>query len=264
MTALLFLALCRNWHTKNIIIDMAIGDTRSPLHMQPPPHYGLDVFLPREKGDTNSKPQDDDSDDDGDDNCDDMHSDDDLDDEDGGLDGVEMPSEFEHFPNDVTNTKHTTTPSSSKTSSNNSTSKDGKADLSSPFFQRAPLPPPQKKRGKYNLRNQGTPLPTPSPPPPKPSTSTPRGGYHGKKRTMDFDVNISDDENVKSPSPKRPFFTPKPKRPYQNRGYPQNRSTSSTTYFTSRLDTVSKDPPPVLRFDNPRGRYKFFLSYISC
>ena len=73
---------------------MAIGDTRSPLHMQPPPHYGLDVFLPREKGDTNTKPQDDDGDDDGDDNFDEMHSDDDIDD-------VEMPS-----ANDVPNTKH--------------------------------------------------------------------------------------------------------------------------------------------------------------
>ena len=74
---------------------------------------------------------------------------------------------------------------------------------------------------------------------------------------MDFNLHLSESD-PKSPSPKRrPVFTtrfqnPKQKRPYQS-GPTVSHATSQ--YFTARVDHVSKDPPLVLRFANPRGMY---------
>ena len=183
--------------------------------------------------------------------------------------------------NNTTNDSHDSTtnpgriPEEPQNSSTNSTATiDGKRRISSPFFyypgRKGPMPKnhreAQQKNANYNLRSQGGPSPDESLP------------FQSRKRTFQppFKKPSQSPQQPTSsqqpPSKKPSPFVPKAKKTFKpptkaknkqpvNR-QPVNRQHSRAAYFTSRNDTIARNPPLIVRYSNQNGRTCWFNSSI--
>ena len=246
------MALCRNWHSRNTIIKMGLGDTRNELHIQPKPHYGFNVM--NEKGDSSMMDdQDVKSGSDGNDKDDDDEDNDDDDDDDGpDIDVVEMPREFEQ-PEVVPEARYNLRrPRNAPEKNDGPSSYDNyKRNLSSPFFDSNARNRKYQEQQEQKSNQQGSSSQPPQLPPGSPFAK--KGGTRGIKRPMNFNLNLSpeNDTFIKPPPSKKPSKPMNNPRPGPSR------------QFTARLDTISRNPPQVIRFSNPRGKWCWFNSGMN-